>query len=83
VRVDTHLQDDAVLDTALVSGRCVAFHLDTSGILRCDVTIVDATRPFYLGKSDPVLFRDAEQAKTRTHVLNGAIMIFLVMYTFS
>jgi hypothetical protein len=81
-RPGAHLQSDAVLVPALVNGRCVVFHLDNSGILRCDVTIVEATRPCYLGKSDSVLLRDAEQAKTRKHVLNGTVKISHVMHTF-
>jgi hypothetical protein len=81
-RADSHLQNDAVLDPALVNGRCVDFHLDNLAILGCDVTIMNATHPSYLGKSDSALFCDAEQAKTRKHVLNGAITISLVMYTF-
>jgi hypothetical protein len=35
-----------------------------------------------LGKSESVLFREAEQAKTRKHVLNGATMVPLVMSAF-
>jgi hypothetical protein len=37
---------------------------------------------FLLGKSESVLFREAEQAKTRKHVLDGATMVPLVMSTF-
>jgi hypothetical protein len=36
----------------------------------------------YLVKSDTVLFREAEQAKIRKHVLNDATMVPLVMSTF-
>jgi hypothetical protein len=49
--------------------------LPTSGSVRCDVTIVDPTCSSYLGKSESALFREAEQAKTRKHVLNGATMV--------
>jgi hypothetical protein len=55
---------------------------DTSGSVGCDVTIVDPTCPAYSGKSESVLFREAEQAKTWKHVLNGATMVTLVMSTF-
>jgi hypothetical protein len=80
---DAHLQGDAVLDPALVNGKRVDFHVfDTSGSVGCDVTIVDPTCPTYLGKSESALFRDAEKAKSRKHVLNGATMVPLVMSTF-
>jgi hypothetical protein len=59
-----HLLGDAVLDPALVNGKRVDFHVfDTSAIFGFDVTIVDPTCP-YLWKSESVLFREAEQAKT-------------------
>jgi hypothetical protein len=46
-----------------VNGKCVDFHVfDTSGSVGCDVTIVDPTCPSYLGKSESVLFLEAEQA---------------------
>jgi hypothetical protein len=60
----------------------VDFHVfDTSGSVGCDVTTVDPACPSYLGKSESVLFREAEQAKTRKHVLNCAIMVPLVTST--
>jgi hypothetical protein len=43
------------------------------------VTTVDPTCPSYLGKSETVSFREAEQAKTRKHVLNDATMVSLFM----
>jgi hypothetical protein len=58
------------------------FDSSRSGGSGCDVTIVDPTCPSYLGKSEAVLFLEAEQAKTRKHVLNGATMVPLVMSTF-
>jgi hypothetical protein len=73
------------LDPALVNGKRVEFHVfDTSGCVGCDVTmtIVDPTCPSCLGQSKSGLFRAAEQAKTRTHVLNGATMVPLVMSPF-
>jgi hypothetical protein len=61
----------------------VDFHaFATSGSVGCDVTIVDPTCPAYSGKSASVLFREAEQAKTRKHVLNGALMVPSVISTF-
>jgi hypothetical protein len=54
--------------------RLVVHVFDTSGNVGCDDTIVDPTCS-YLGKSESVLFREAEQAKTRKHVLNGATMV--------
>jgi hypothetical protein len=36
----------------------------------------------YLGKFESVLFREAEQAKTSKHVLNGGTMVPLVLSTF-
>jgi hypothetical protein len=69
-------------DPSLANGKRVDFHVfDTSVSVGCDVTIVDPTCP-YLGKSEAVLFRAAEQAKTRKHVLNGTTMVPLVMSTF-
>jgi hypothetical protein len=66
-----------------VNGKRVDFHaFNTSGSVGCDVTIVDPTCPSYLGKSESVMFREAEQAETRKHVLNGATMVPLVMSTF-
>jgi hypothetical protein len=82
-RADALLQGDAVLDPSLVNGKRVDFHVfDNSGSVGCDVTIVDSTCPSYLGKSKAVLFREAEQAKSRKHVLKGATMVPLVMSTF-
>jgi hypothetical protein len=43
---------------------------------------VDPTFPSYLGKSESDLFREAEQAKTRKHVLKGTAMVPLVMSSF-
>jgi hypothetical protein len=66
-----------------VNGKRVGFHVFvTSGSVGCDVTMKDPTCPSYLGKSESVLFREAEQAKTRKHVLNGATMVPLVMSAF-
>jgi hypothetical protein len=45
------------------------------------ITIVDPTCSSHLGKSESVLFREAEQAKTRKHVLKGATMVPLVVST--
>jgi hypothetical protein len=70
------------MDPALGNGKRVDFQvLDSSGNVGYDVTIVDPTCPSYLEKSDSVR-REAEQAKTRKHVLNGAAMVQLVMSTF-
>jgi hypothetical protein len=55
--------------------------LDTSGSVGCDVTIVNPTCPSHLWKSESDLFREAEQARTRKHVLNCANMVPLVMST--
>jgi hypothetical protein len=80
---DSHSQGDAALNPALVNGKRVDFHVfDTSGSVGCDVTIVDPTYPSYLGKSESVLFRSADQAKTRKHVLNGATMVPVVISKF-
>jgi hypothetical protein len=80
---DAHLQGDAVLDPALVNGKRVDFHvLDTSGSVGCDVTLANPTCSSYLGKSGSAWFREAEQAKTRKHVLNGATMVPVVLSTF-
>jgi hypothetical protein len=66
-----------------VNGKCVDFHVfDTSGSVGCDVTMADRTCPSYLGKSESVLLREAEQAKTSKHVLNGATMDPSIMSTF-
>ena len=54
---------------------------DTSGSVACDVRIVDPTEPFYLGKPEAVMFRDAELAKSRKHVRNGATTVPVVMST--
>jgi hypothetical protein len=43
---------------------------------------VDPTCLPYLEKPEPVLCREAEQAKTRKHVLNGATSVPLVKSTF-
>jgi hypothetical protein len=60
----------------------VVFHVfGTSGKVGCDVNIVNPTCPSYLEKSESALFREAEQAKTRKRVLNGATMVPLVMST--
>jgi hypothetical protein len=77
------LQGDAVLDPSLVNGKHVDFHVfDTSGSVGSDVTIVDRTCLTYLGLSEALLFREAEQAKTRKHVLNGATIVPLGMSPF-
>jgi hypothetical protein len=78
---NAQLQGDTVLNPALVNGKRVDV-LHVSGSVGCDVTIVDPTCPSYLGKSESALFRKAEQAKTRKHVLNGAATVPLVMSTF-
>jgi hypothetical protein len=79
---DAHLQGDA-LDPALVNGKRVDFHVfDTAGSVECIVTIVDPTCPSNLGKSEYVLFREAEQAWTKNHLLNGATTVPFVMSTF-
>jgi hypothetical protein len=70
---------EQTLDGPFVRTRVAVSTTKPSGSVGCDVTIVDPTCPSYLGKSESVLFRDAEQAKTRKHVLNGATMVPLVM----
>jgi hypothetical protein len=66
-----------------MNGKRVDFHVfDTFGSVGCDGTIVDPTCPSYLGRSESVSFPEAEQAKTRKPVLNGATMVPLVMSTF-
>jgi hypothetical protein len=70
-------------DTVLVNDKRVEIDVfDTSGSVGCDVTIEDPACPSYLGKSESVLFREGEQAKTREHVFNGATMVRLDVSTF-
>jgi hypothetical protein len=65
-----------------VNGKLVEFYvLDTSGSIGCDVSRVDPTCPCPLGKSESVLFHEAEQAQTRDCMLSDA-MVPLVLPTF-
>ena len=85
VPADTDLQGTSFLDTALVNGKRVDFHLvDLAGSIGADVMIVDPIAPSYVepGLDEASLFSGCIDTKRNQHVLNGATMFPLVVTTF-